>query len=146
LLDIRAHIVSDPTADSEAPLQIRLSTNERGTELHLAPKPDGRGSATNGGELLCLALATCFCNDIYREAAARGIAIARVEVEVQSTFGGPGEPARSLAYRTRVEGHASADELRALVAHTDRVAEVQNTLRAGFAVRLEAVEVGARRA
>jgi hypothetical protein len=34
---------------------------------------DGGGSSANGGELLCLALATCYCNDVYREAKKRGI-------------------------------------------------------------------------
>ena len=31
-------------------------------------KSPGRGSAVNGGEFLVLALATCYCNDLYREA------------------------------------------------------------------------------
>jgi uncharacterized OsmC-like protein len=35
---------------------------------------------------LFLALATCYCNDIYREAAKRNIKVDSVEVEVEGTF------------------------------------------------------------
>jgi len=34
--------------------------------ITIEPKATGYGSSINGGELLLLALATCFCNDIYR--------------------------------------------------------------------------------
>jgi organic hydroperoxide reductase OsmC/OhrA len=44
------------------------------------------GSSINGGELLFAALATCFCNDLYREAAQRGINVQDVDVEVTETF------------------------------------------------------------
>jgi hypothetical protein len=55
------------------------------------------GSSINGGELLFAALATCFCNDRYREAAKRGVEVQDVEVEVTGTFGNPGEPARDIS-------------------------------------------------
>ena len=50
--------------------------------LGIPAKESGSGSRINGGELLFLSLATCFCNDLYREAAKRGIAVRQVEVEV----------------------------------------------------------------
>ena len=141
MLQIRARVESEPTAPSAHQLRVTLATNEREQHLRVEPRPDGRGLATNGAELLCAALATCFCNDVYREAASRGITVERVEVEVCSTFGGVGEPARAISYRARVAAHASEAEIRALVEHTDTVAEVQNTLRRGMAVPLEAIEV-----
>ena len=49
--------------------------------LAIRPKADGRGSAVNGGELLMLALATCFCNDLYREAERL-----RIPIEVHNTI------------------------------------------------------------
>jgi uncharacterized OsmC-like protein len=122
-------------------LEVSLATNDRPHALVLPPKPDSRGSSANGGELLFLALAVCYCNDIYREAAGRGIEVTGVEVDVEGEFGAPGEPAHALAYRARVTGKASAAELRALAEHTDRVAEVHNTLRQATAVRLAGVEV-----
>lgn len=74
---------------------VTLTTNDQARELPIAPKPDGVGSSANGGELLCLALATCYGNDLYREAKKRGIEVRRVEVEVEGTFGAEGAPARA---------------------------------------------------
>jgi uncharacterized OsmC-like protein len=42
--------------------------------------------------LLFLALATCYCNDIFREAAKQGLKIDGVEVKVEGEFGAEGEP------------------------------------------------------
>ena len=120
---------------------VTLATNDQTHTLDIPPKATGYGSSANGGELLFLALATCYGNDIYREAAARGIEVTAVEVEVSGDFGAPGEPARHITYRAKVTGRGSAAELEALARHTDSVAEIQNTLRAGAAVRLDAVQV-----
>ncbi len=110
--------------------------------LPIAPKPSGFGSRTNGGELLFLALATCYCNDVYREAARLGIDVRSVEVEVEGAFGGVGEPATNVVYRAKVTAAGATDaDVRRLLAHTDTVAEVQNTLRAGVPVRLDGMEV-----
>ncbi len=105
--------------------------------LSIPPKPSGAGSGVNGGELLFLALATCYCNDIYREAARRKIAVESVEVTVDGEFGKEGEPGRNIIYQANVSAHASEREIRELIAHTDRVAEIQNTLRGGTSVRLD---------
>ena len=120
---------------------VTLATNDQTRTLDIPPKATGHGSSANGGELLFLALATCYCNDIYREAAARGIEVTAVEVEVSGDFGAPGEPGRNITYRANVAGRGSAAELEALARHTDSVAEIQNTLRAGAAVTLDRVEV-----
>lgn len=116
---------------------VLLSTNGSAHALQVATRPSGFGSSINGGEMLCLALATCYCNDIYREAEQRGISVIRVEVEAQAEFGAAGEPASSLRYRANVFARAPEAEIRELMLHTDRVAEVQNTLRRGMAVHFE---------
>ena len=59
---------------------VTLSTDGRRSPLAVAAKAEGAGSSVNGGELLCAALATCYCNDLYREAAKRGITLRGVEV------------------------------------------------------------------
>ena len=120
---------------------ITLSTNNNAHSITIPPRPTGYGSSANGGELLFLALATCYCNDIYREAARRGIEVTAVEVTVDGDFGAEGEPAQNVTYRAKVIGKASAAELEALMKHTDSVAEIQNTLRGGTAVTLDRVEV-----
>jgi organic hydroperoxide reductase OsmC/OhrA len=117
--------------------RVTLATDGAAQPLQVPPAPNGFGSSANGGELLCLALATCYCNDVYREAGRRGITVTRVDVEVRAAFGAAGEPARSLEYRASVHARAAAAEIRELMLHTDRVAEVQNTLRRGMEVRFE---------
>lgn len=129
-MQIRASVCS--AADRH---EVEVSTDGRAAVLPI-PGRAGGGSGTNGGELLCLALATCYCNDLYREAARRGIPVGRVAVVVEAAFGGPGEAARQITYTARVESDAPPAVVEALLRHTDMVAEVHNTLRAGVAVEL----------
>jgi dienelactone hydrolase len=49
--------------------------------VEFAEASSGLGSSANGGELLFLVLATCYCNDVYREAAKRGIRAESAEVQ-----------------------------------------------------------------
>ena len=119
---------------------VSLRTQEREHSLTIPAKADGSGSSTNGGELLFLALATCYCNDIYREGKKRGIEVERVEVEVTGEFGGEGEGARNIRYSASVDAKAPRDEVLALMRHTDTVAEIHNTLRGGAAVVLAGCE------
>lgn len=115
-----------------------------GTEQRLAisPRNAGRGSAVNGGEFLMLALATCYCNDVYREAARMNVPVDAVEVEASAEFAGVGLAASGITYRARVASPASREEIAALLRETDAVAEVQNTIRAGVKVALVPWETG----
>jgi uncharacterized OsmC-like protein len=115
----------------------QVSTNGKAQSLTIPPKESGFGSSLNGGELLFLALASCYCNDIYREAAALGIQVESVEVEVEGDFGAEGEPARNLVYRAQVTAHASQEQIRELMQITDRKAEIQNTLRVATPVTFQ---------
>jgi organic hydroperoxide reductase OsmC/OhrA len=119
---------------------VTLETNGREHSLIISPKPGGFGSSANGGELLFLALATCYCNDLYREAGKRKIEIDRVQVEVSGEFGTEGEPARNVSYRALVEAKASEAELLDLMRYTDTVAEIQNTLRRSSSITLAKCE------
>ena len=121
--------------------QVSLATNDTVHSLSIPPKPTGFGSSANGGELLFLALATCYCNDIYREAAKRGIEVVGVEVEVQGDFGAEGEPAQNVTYQAKVSAKASEADIRTLMQHTDQVAEIQNSLRVVTPVRLSQLDV-----
>jgi organic hydroperoxide reductase OsmC/OhrA len=133
--------ISARVFNSQGSHQVTLRTNDHEHALAVPPKETGFGSSANGGELLCLALATCYCNDLYREAARRGIPVDGMEVVVLSEFGAEGEAARSLSYRTRVTAHATEEAIRELMRHTDTVAEIQNTLRLGLPVTLTEMEV-----
>ena len=120
--------------------QVKLQTNDNVHSIVIPPKSTGYGSSANGGELLFLALASCYCNDIYREAAKRNIKVERVEVEVNGDFGTEGEPARNVTYHAKVFAQASEEEIRELMTFTDTVAEIQNTLRIQTPVMLTQIE------
>jgi organic hydroperoxide reductase OsmC/OhrA len=116
--------------------RVAVSTDDVSQDLSISAKATGRGSGVNGGEFLMLALATCFCNDIYREAARLGIPVDSVEVEARADFGGVGIAARNISYRAQVESSAPVADIEELLRQTDAVAEVQNTVRAGVEVSL----------
>jgi len=113
-----------------------VQTQGNAQTLQLPVKASGFGSAVNGGELLMLALATCYCNDLYREAGKKGIPVSGVEVECTGDFGAEGEPGSNFSYSVKIHSEASPEVLSELIRHTDRVAEVHNTLRKGLAVTL----------
>jgi organic hydroperoxide reductase OsmC/OhrA len=115
---------------------VEVETDGRRQSIGITPKRAGRGSTINGGELLFAALATCFCNDLCREAAKRGIGVQDVAVEVTGTFGNPGEPARDISYCVQVHADAPRATIDELIHATDAVTEIQNTVRRGCAVRL----------
>ena len=109
--------------------EVEVQTNGAAKQINIAAKATGYGSSINGGELLLLSLATCFCNDIYREAAKRNIAVDGVDVEVTGEFGAEGEPGYNFQYKAKVTSDAPQQEIDALIAYTDQVAEIHNTLR-----------------
>ena len=121
--------------------QVTLQTNDNVHSIGIPPKSTGYGSSANGGELLFLALATCYCNDIYREAAKRNMHVEHVEVEVNGDFGAEGEPAKNVTYRAKVFANASEEDIREMMKFTDTVAEIQNTLRDGRPIVLSDIEV-----
>ena len=120
---------------------VTLSTNEQAHRITIPPKPSGLGSSANGAELLLLALATCYCNDIYREAAQRNINVNSVQVEACGDYDGtPGSPVVNIEYSAVVEANATEEEIIALMHFTDTVAEIQNTLRLGTSVVLSGTQ------
>lgn len=108
---------------------ITVSTNSNEKKVSIAGRPEGYGSSVNGGELLFLSLATCFCNDIYREAGRREIEIRSVEVTVSGEFGKEGEPAANITYAVNVQSPSAQKEIDDLIHDMDKIAEVHNTLR-----------------
>src|SRR5918998_1021985 len=84
----------------------------------------GRGQGFNGGQLLNLAVAGCISNDLFREAAALGIALSRVVVTVDSDYAGDPVVSSEIRYHVELEGDATEKALRDLAAHVDRIAEI----------------------
>jgi organic hydroperoxide reductase OsmC/OhrA len=133
--------ISAQIQNSQGKNEVLLQTNDNKHSITIPSKQSGYGSDTNGGELLFLALATCYCNDIYREAAKRKINVMNVDITVLGDFGAEGEPAKNVTYSAKVKADATESEIQDLMRHTDKVAEIQNTLRGGIPVILNQIEV-----
>ena len=114
--------------------EVLVSTGGSEQALAVPAMASGQGSNVNGGEFLMLALATCYCNDLYREAARLGIPVESVEVEASAEFPGIGLAATDIAYRAKVSSPAAPARIAELLDVTDAVAEVHNTIRAGVPV------------
>lgn len=136
-MEIAATVKNSPTTH-----EVVVRTNGTAQSLAIQAKPSGRGSAVNGGEFLMLALATCYCNDLYREAERLRIVIDAVEVEASATFAGVGLAATNIRYSARITSEASEASIAELLRQTDAVAEVHNTVRAGVPVELIASPPG----
>lgn len=133
--------ISARVRNSQDKHEVQVRTNDSTHTIPIPPKSTGYGSSINGGELLFLALATCYCNDLYREATKKGIRVEQVEVEVKGDFGAEGTPATNVTYRARVTAEGSETEIRQLMQATDQVAEIHNTLRAATPVILGQIEI-----
>ena len=121
--------------------RVTMQMGETVHTVNIAPRETGFGSSVSGGELLFLALATCYCNDLYREATKKNITVESVEVDVEGEFPAAGEPARNIIYKTKVVADANEQEIRELIQFTDTVVEVQKTLRIETPVILSEIEV-----
>ena len=89
----------------------------------------GGGLGFNGGQLLYLAIAACWSNDLYREAATMGIELDGVEISVDGDFPARGEGSTPIAVDLTVRSSAPEERLRALVAEVERVAEIPRSIR-----------------
>jgi uncharacterized OsmC-like protein len=130
-MEISATVTSSTSAHAAT-----VRTGAVTQSLVVPPKATGLGSSVNGGEFLMLALATCYCNDLYREAARLRIPIEGAEVEATAEFPGVGLAATHIRYRAVVKSSASAEAIAQLLRETDAVAEVHNTVRAGVPIEL----------
>jgi uncharacterized OsmC-like protein len=118
--------------------EVIVTTNKNSQKINLSVKKEGRGLAINGGELLFLSLATCFCNDLFREAARRNIDVESVQVVVSGKFGKEGDPATNISYVVEVIAPKTPQQqIHDLIEQVDKIAEVHNTLRKGVTVSLK---------
>lgn len=116
--------------------EIIVSTNGISKSILISSQASGYGSSINGAELLLLSLATCYCNDIYREAAKKNIFVSEVEVEFTGDFDAEGEPGKNFLYKPIIKSDASPEQLEELINHTDAIAEIHKTLRLGIGITL----------
>lgn len=126
--------ISATVTNSASAHAATIRTDAVSQSLAVPAKATGLGSAVSGGEFLMLALATCYCNDLYREAARLRIPIDGAEVEASAEFPGVGLAATNIRYRAVVKSSANPEVIAQLLCETDAVAEVHNTVRAGVPV------------
>jgi uncharacterized OsmC-like protein len=88
-----------------------------------------------GAHLLHLAAAGCVLNDVYREAAARGIALQGVRVTAVGGFDAATWQSTGIDYSVEVSSEAPAEQLAQLLDVVDQVAEIPQAIRAGATVR-----------
>jgi putative redox protein len=105
------------------------SSGSRTVTIDRSKEAGGLGLGFNGGELLLLAIGGCYSNDIYREAAKRGLRVNAVRITVDADWGGDPVRAQNVTFSVIVAADASEAEILELIRHTDRVAEIPNSLR-----------------
>jgi putative redox protein len=96
----------------------------------------GGGLGFNGGQLLYAAIAACFSNDLYREAATLGISLSRVAVTVDGDFPARGRPSTPISVDVELEGDAPIERLDELLTLVDGLAEIPNSIRGTTPVEL----------
>jgi len=112
------------------------SAGPRTVTIDRSKEAGGLGLGFNGGELLLLAIGGCYSNDVYREAAKRGIKVRNVRVRVNADWGGDPVRAQNVSFSVEVGADASEQEILELIRQTDCVAEIPNSLRLGTEVKL----------
>ncbi len=88
----------------------------------------------NGAGVLHVAVALCVLNDLYRESDALGVPVDGVQVGARGQFDTETWVSTGIDYVVDVASTASADQVAALVARVDEVAEIPRVLRAGMTV------------
>jgi organic hydroperoxide reductase OsmC/OhrA len=105
-------LISATVMNSQARNEVSLRTGECTQSLVLPTKLSGKGSAVNGGEFLMLALATCYCNDFYREAERLNVPVEGILVEATADFPGVGLAASNIRYKVKVSSPAPPETSR----------------------------------
>src|SRR5712671_1870458 len=113
------------------------SSGPRTTTVDRSIESGGLGLGFNGGELLLLAIGGCYSNDLFREAAKRGIHVHYAEVKVSADWGGDPVRAQIVSFNVVVDADAAEQEILDLIRDTDCVAEIPNSLRLGTEVKLD---------
>lgn len=91
-------------------------------------------AAFTGAHLLHLAAAGCVLNDVYREAAALGLAVLGVRVSASGGFDSETWKSTGISYAVEVDSTASAAEVDALLCRVESIAEIPKSIRAGASV------------
>ena len=98
----------------------------------------GGGLGFNGGQLLYLSIAACWSNDLYREAATKGIELDGVEITVDGDFPSRGSGSTSIKVDVVVWSAAPEGRVRELIAEVERIAEIPRAIRDATPIEVNA--------
>jgi uncharacterized OsmC-like protein len=98
----------------------------------------GGGLGFSGGQLFYLSIAACWSNDLYREATTMGIELDGVEISVDGDFPARGSGSTPITVGVVVRTGAAEDQVRALIAEVERVAEIPRAIREGPPIEVQA--------
>jgi hypothetical protein len=99
-------------------------------------------AAFTGAHLLHLAAAGCVLNDVYREALGLNVAVNGVRVTASGGFDTDTWQSTGIGYSVEIDSDSSAEDVDAMLAVVDSMAEIPKSIRAGATV----VRVRAQRA
>jgi putative redox protein len=98
----------------------------------------GGGLGFSGGQLLYMAIAACWSNDLYREAATMGVDLDGVEITVDGDFPARGSGSTTITVEVVVRSSAPEERVRELIAEVERVAEIPRAIRDATPIELSA--------
>jgi putative redox protein len=121
--------------------QVGASTSKASVRTHeiLVDRPVEKGGANRGamgGELLLVSLGGCFMSNMLAAIAARGADISNVAVKVVGTVGGVPERYEAIDMRVSAR-YGDADQMRKLVAISERACLVTNTLKNAIVIDVD---------
>jgi OsmC-like protein len=87
-----------------------------------------------GAHLLHVAAAGCVLNDVYREARSVHLVIDGARVSASGDYDTDTWASTGIQYRVELDSAADTDDLAALLARVDEVAEIPRVLRQGSTV------------
>jgi putative redox protein len=96
----------------------------------------GGGLGFSGGQLMYMAIAACWSNDLYREAATMGIELDGVEITVDGDFPARGEGSTPITVDVVVRSSALEEHVRELIAEVERIAEIPRAIRDGAPIEI----------
>ena len=96
----------------------------------------GGGLGFSGGQLMYMAIAACWSNDLYREAATMGIELDGVEITVDGDFPARGEGSTPITVAVVVRSSAPEEHVRELIAEVERIAEIPRAIRDGAPIEI----------
>ena len=104
--------------------------------IDLPQDEGGQGLGFSGGELLLLAIGSCYCNDLHRAAARSGISLDSIDLTVSAKWSDKPLQLTDAHVSIRTKTAKCAVDLHQLIKQVDVATSVANSLRSGARITL----------